>query len=209
MANAKKYLKNAYVAENKAADQALKKYQAQIDYTKQQALQTKNAAQTTALQDYKKYINPYGVQAEALGYKGLSNSGLSQTNLSRGWANYQNASGQANSAYQNALSQANLDMAGYISDINAQKLTNNANYQQALYEYALAHSYSTKKKSSITNNDNGLTPTEALNKALSIKNSLNFVNANAKKQTSTKRYTTTQSNNYDASTIRGNEYVWW
>jgi hypothetical protein len=69
MANAKKYLKNAYIAANKAADQALKKYQAQIDYTKQQALQTKNAAQTTDLAKYNKVHKSLRSASEALGYK--------------------------------------------------------------------------------------------------------------------------------------------
>ena len=105
--------------------------------SKSQALQTQRGQQTSALQDYYKYINPYGVQAEALGHKGLSNSGLSQTNLSRGWANYQNRLGQANTAYQNSITQLDTNMLGYQADVSSQKMLNEADYYRALYEQAL------------------------------------------------------------------------
>lgn len=100
----------------------------------QLAQATQTAARDSAGVDYRRYINPYGVQAETMAQKGLRNSGLSQTAQSRAYGAYMNRLGQAQEQYSRAAGDIASREAQSLSELRQQDLQQQAAYQQSLYD---------------------------------------------------------------------------
>lgn len=126
------YLKEAYAAETAAADAAAIAYQNQANAALAQAKQTQLQANKGATSDYYANINPYGVQAEALGRSGLGGGGLSQSNMIRGYADYTNRLGQAKDAYENARADIDTTILSNKAQMEADKLSSKARYNSVL-----------------------------------------------------------------------------
>jgi len=125
------YLKDAYAAETAAADAAAIAYQSQANSALAQAKQTQLQSNKGATADYYANINPYGVQAEALGRSGLG-GGLSQSNMIRGYADYTNRLGVAKDAYENAEADIDTSVQSEKARTAAGKLTSKARYNANL-----------------------------------------------------------------------------
>lgn len=126
------YLKEAYAAETAAADAAAIAYQSQANAALAQAKQTQLQSNKGATSDYYANINPYGVQAEAMGRSGLGGSGLSQSNMIRGYADYTNRLGAAKDAYENAEADIDTSVQSEKARTAAGKLTSKARYNSNL-----------------------------------------------------------------------------
>jgi hypothetical protein len=126
------YLKDALDEQLLAIDEAQKQYRHQSERALSQAKQTQADTNRTAAADYYNFINPYGAQTEALAYKGLKNSGISQSNITRGYSDYQNILGQAAKTYANAQDDINASILGYDSQADADKLSVRASYMSNL-----------------------------------------------------------------------------
>ncbi len=127
------YLEEAYQKELLAIDEAQKQYQIQADREMQKAQQTQLEANRGATADYYNYINPYGIQAEAMANAGLRGSGLTQSNLARGYSDYQNRLGQAKTAYANSQADISTQLLGAQTQANADKISSLADYNSNLY----------------------------------------------------------------------------
>jgi hypothetical protein len=127
------YLEEAYQKELLAIDEAQKQYQIQADRENEKALQTQLESNRGATADYYNYINPYGIQAEAMANTGLKGSGLTQSNMARGYSDYQNRLGQAASAYANSQTDISTQLLSAQAQANADKLTTLADYNSNLY----------------------------------------------------------------------------
>lgn len=126
------YLKDAYAAETAAADAAAIAYQKQANASLAQAKQTQLQANKGAAADYYANINPYGAQAEAMSRSGLNNSGLSQSNMIRGYADYTNRLGKSKDAYENAEADIDTSLQSEKARTAAGKLESKARYNSNL-----------------------------------------------------------------------------
>jgi hypothetical protein len=145
------YRKKAYNEQLAAIDEAYKQYQIQADRSMEIAKQTQLGEDKNARVDYYNLLNPYGVEADVMARSGLKNSGLSQSNLVRGYSDYQNRLGAAASAYANTQADVNASMLGYQSQLNAEKIGARSDYYNQL-----ADEYdSYKKKGSIGSGGGG------------------------------------------------------
>ncbi len=126
------YLKEAYAAETAAADAAAIAYKSQANAALAQAKQTQLQSNKGAASDYYANINPYGVQAEALGRSGLNSGGLSQSNMIRGYADYTNRTGVAKDAYENARADIDASLKSEKARTAAGKLESRARYSSNL-----------------------------------------------------------------------------
>jgi hypothetical protein len=126
------YLEEAYKNELRAIEEAQNQYKIQADRQTQKAQQTQLEANRGATADYYNYINPYGITAEAMAYAGLKGSGLSQTNMARGYSDYQNRLGQAASAYANSEADILTQVLAAQAQANSNKLSAASQYQSNL-----------------------------------------------------------------------------
>ncbi len=79
------YLQEALAQQRLALDEQMKQYQAQSLHAAAQAAKAQATENRGAALDWRSYANPYGNMAESLASRGLKNSGLSQSALSRGY----------------------------------------------------------------------------------------------------------------------------
>lgn len=128
------YLQEALAQQRLALDEQMKQYQAQSLHAAAQAAKAQATENRGAALDWRSYANPYGNMAESLASRGLKNSGLSQSALSRGYGAYQDRLGRAATARAEAQGQIDLQLAGQQAQINAAKMQAQADYGRQLYE---------------------------------------------------------------------------
>lgn len=128
------YLQESLAQQRLALDEQMKQYQAQALYAAGQANKAQAAENRGAALDWRSYANPYGVVAESIAARGLKNSGLSQSALSRGYGAYQDRLGKAATARAEAQGQIDLQLAAQQAQVDAAKMQAQADYSRQLYE---------------------------------------------------------------------------
>jgi hypothetical protein len=125
------YIKNALNEELLEIEEAQKQYDRKADKTTEQAKKTQEKLAALADTDYKNFTDPYGSQTDA-----FTKGGLSQSNMLRGYVEYQNRLGKA--------ARACADMQ---ADMNALKLSRKARseadkiFAKSEYDAILANDY--------------------------------------------------------------------
>ena len=91
--------------QNETLDKQLAQQRSEIEQQKTKAQQAYKTESNKASNAYSSYINPYGVNAESMASRGLTNSGVSETSKLGAFNTYQNRLATANQTLQNAITQ--------------------------------------------------------------------------------------------------------
>jgi hypothetical protein len=153
------YRKKAYEDQLAAIEEANKQYQLQADLDLKKAKETQLTANRSAASNYYNFINPYGIQADAMAKSGLKNSGLNQTSKVNAYSSFQNRLGAAAKTYAGTQADIDAELRGVQYQANADKMTARANYYNTLGDeydgYVSSNKSSGSKSSNSSSDDNG------------------------------------------------------
>ncbi|MFA0814909.1 MAG: hypothetical protein ACC608_03895 [Anaerofustis sp.] len=128
------YLEEMKRLQNEAVSTLLEQALSEKDYANAQTAAALKSTNRSAYADYLDYVNPYGTQSESLASAGLGHSGAAEKNYANSYNAYQSALAKAASAAQSEQDDTNQSYLSTLASGNAQKLSNEADYYQNLYD---------------------------------------------------------------------------
>ena len=131
---ANSYLEEMKRLQNEAVNTLLAQALSEKEYADAQTDASLQSTNRSGYADYMDYVNPYGTQSESLAASGLSHCGAAEKSYAQGYNAYQSALSKAASAAQGAKDETNQSYLSTLAQGNAQKLTNEADYYQNLYD---------------------------------------------------------------------------
>ena len=116
----------------------------QIEQKKEQAQKDLEKEQAAAYGDYRKQINPYGVNAEIMASAGLTNSGYSETSKVAMYNAYQNRVATARAVYETAktnyeigIQEAKIQNSVALAEIRANALKQQLEFSLQEFQHKL------------------------------------------------------------------------